>query len=34
MILQESVLFDELVFINKPFYDSIKNLKKPNNMEI
>ena len=28
MILQESVLFDELVFINKPFYDSIKNLKE------
>ena len=27
MILQESVLFNELVFINKPFYDSIKNLK-------
>ena len=27
MILQERVKFDELVFINKPFYDSIKNLK-------
>jgi hypothetical protein len=27
MILHERVKFDELVFINKPFYDSIKNLK-------
>ena len=27
MILQEKIQFDELVFINKPLYDSIKNLK-------
>jgi len=27
MILQENIEFDELVFINKPLYDSIKNLK-------
>ena len=27
MILQEKIQFDELVFINKPFYDSIQNLK-------
>ena len=27
MILQENIEFDELVFINKPLYDSIKNMK-------
>ena len=27
MILQETIEFDELVFINKPLYDSIKNMK-------
>ena len=30
MILQEKIDFNELVFINKPLYDSIKNLKNPN----